>query len=151
MRNTPITISSSTAATTGSCGVNVSRSSWSKYPISLDSLKNPYGTNTSDIRDTYGTIQINFHCPSQHISSISRATIKPFKKVRFTSIELVMSAFQKSHSFGEPNSAQISSAIWFIATHSARVTCFFPASYSHGERMSKRPSATASNKPSPGL
>jgi hypothetical protein len=46
---------------------------------------------------------------------------------------------------------QISSAILFMETHSARVTCFFFGSNGHGDRISKRPSATASNKPSDGL
>ena len=74
------------------------------------------------------------------------------KRLKVTLIEFVnVHVSRKSHSFGEPNSAQISSAIWFMATHSARVTWRFCASYSHGERMSTRPSATASNKLSPGL
>ena len=46
---------------------------------------------------------------------------------------------------------EISSAILFISTHSARVTCRLSASYSHGERISIRPAATASNSPSEGL
>ena len=45
----------------------------------------------------------------------------------------------------------IFSAIWFMATHSARVTWRLEGSYSHGERMSTRPAATESNKPSLGL
>ncbi len=45
----------------------------------------------------------------------------------------------------------ISSAIWFMATHSGRVTWRLEGSYSHGLRMRTRPAATLSNKPSPGL
>ena len=49
------------------------------------------------------------------------------------------------------SSADISSAILFMATHSSRVTCPFLGSYFQGLKINTLPAATASNNPSDGL
>lgn len=49
------------------------------------------------------------------------------------------------------SSADISSAILFMATHSSRVTCPLLGSYFQGLKINTLPAATASNNPSDGL
>lgn len=58
---------------------------------------------------------------------------------------------EKKRNGRESYKAQICSAIELRATQSAREMCFFEGSYSHGERISTRPAATASKRASEGL
>ena len=76
-------------------------------------------------------------CGELHSRTIKRLAASPFH--------------HSHHSIYVDRAWYISSAIWFMATHSGRVTWRLEGSYSHGERMRTRPAATASNKPSPGL